>query len=115
MTAVALAAEPAARRRHASREEYFTWLDTVFNAGIRARGQARIPVIKSRRYYYDRFLKHWPDLEEWFAAPLLTRLDLGPDGAPALSAAGKRNGPSCEAGPYLIYLSMVHRMPVDAG
>ena len=43
MTAVALAAEPAARRRHASREEYFTWLDTVFNAGIRARGQARIP------------------------------------------------------------------------
>ena len=35
MTAVALAAEPAARRRHASREEYFTWLDTVFNAGMR--------------------------------------------------------------------------------
>ena len=115
MTAVTLTAEPAARRRHASREEYFTWLDTVFNAGIPARGQARIPVIKSRRYFYDRFLKHWPDLEEWFAAPLLTRLDLGPDGAPALSAAGKRNGPSCEAGPYLIYLSMVHRMPMDAG
>ena len=72
-------------------------------------------MIKSRRYFYDRFLKHWPDLEEWFAAPLLTRLDLGPDGAPALSAAGKRNGPSCEAGPYLIYMSMVHRMPMDAG
>lgn len=114
MSAVALAAEPAARRRHASREEYFTWLDTVFNAGIRARGQARVPVIKSRRYFYDRFLKRWPDLEEWFAAPLLTRLDLSPDGTPALSAAGKRNGPSCEAGPYLIYMSMVHRMPMDA-
>jgi hypothetical protein len=71
-------------------------------------------VIKSRRYFYDRFLKHWPDLEEWFAAPLLARLDLGPDGTPALSAAGKRNGPSCEAGPYLIYMSMVHRMPMDA-
>jgi hypothetical protein len=56
VTAVALAAEPAPRRRHASREEYFTWLDTVFNAGMRARGQARIPVIKSRRYFYDRFL-----------------------------------------------------------
>lgn len=99
MTAVALAAEPAARRRHASREEYFTWLDTAFNAGIRARGQARIPVIKSRRYFYDRFVKHWPDLEEWFATPLLARLDLGPDGTPALSAAGKRNGPSARRAP----------------
>jgi hypothetical protein len=114
VTAVALAAKPAPRRRHAPREEYFTWLDTVFNSGVRARGQAHIPAIKSRRYFYDRFLKHWPDLEEWFAAPLLTRLDLGPDGSPALSAAGKRTGPSCEAGPYLIYMSMVHRMPMDA-
>ena len=45
-------------------------------------------MIKSRRYFYNRFLKHWPDLEEWFAAPLLARLDLGLDGTPVLSAAG---------------------------
>ena len=48
MTAVALAAEPAAWRRHASREEYFTWLDTVFNAGMHVRGQERIPAINPR-------------------------------------------------------------------
>jgi hypothetical protein len=45
----------------------------------------------------------------WFAAPLLARLDLGPDGTAALSAAGKRNGPSCEAGLYLVYLSTAYR------
>jgi integrase len=115
VTAAALAAGPAPRRRHADREEYFSWLDTVFAGGTRARGQERVPAIKSRRYFYNRFLRHWPDLEEWFAAPLLARLDLGPDGTPAVSAAGKRNGPSCEAGPYLIYLSMTHRVPLDAG
>ncbi|MGO9158735.1 tyrosine-type recombinase/integrase [Mycobacterium sp.] len=112
MTAV-LAGEPEPRR-HAHREEYFTWLDTVFNGGIRACGEERIPVIESRRYFYSRFVRHWPDLEEWFAAPLLTRLDLGSDGAPAVSAGGNRNGPSCGAGSYLVYLSMVHRISLDA-
>jgi hypothetical protein len=114
MTVGPLEAAPAPQRRHADREEYFSWLDAVFGGEPRARGQERHPAIKSRRYFYNRFLKRWPDLEEWFAAPLLDRLDLGPDGTPAMSAAGKRNGPSVEAGPYLIYLSMAHRMPLDA-
>ena len=112
--AVGAAGQPAPRRCHAVREEYFTWLDDVFNGGIRARGPARAGVIKSRRYFYDRFVRRWPDLEEWFAAPLLTRLDLGADGAPVLSAAGKRTGPAYDAGSYLVYLSMIHRMPLDA-
>jgi hypothetical protein len=67
-----------------------------------------------RRYFYDRFVKHWPDLEEWFAAPLLARLDLSLDGAPSLSPGGKRTGPADDAGSYLTYLALVHRMPMDA-
>jgi integrase len=114
VTPAALAAGPTAYRRHAEREEYFSWLETVFGTGPRVPGQERVPAIKSRRYHYNRFLMRWPDLEEWFAAPLLARLDLGPDGTPETSPGGKRNGPSVEAGPYLIYLSMAHRMPLDA-
>jgi integrase len=67
-----------------------------------------------RRYFYDRFVKHWPDLEEWFAAPLLARLDLSSDGAPSLAPGGKRTGPAYDAGSYLTYLALVHRMPMDA-
>ncbi len=115
MTALALAAvpEPAPRRGHASPEEYFGWLDAVFGDDPRAHGQDRAAPIRSRRYFYNRFVKHWPDLEEWFAAPLLARLDLGQDGAPTLAASGKRTGPSYDAGSYLTYLSMAHRMPMD--
>ncbi len=99
---------------HAPREDYFAWLDQVFDGTPNVRGQDRVPAIKSRRYFYNRFVRHWPDLEEWFAAPLLTRLDLGRDGAPATSPGGKRAGPSYDAGSYLTYLSLVHRMPMDA-
>jgi hypothetical protein len=114
VTPAALAAGPSARRQHVEREEYFSWLETVFGTGPRVPGQEGVPAIKSRRYHYNRFLMRWPDLEEWFAAPLLSRLDVGPDGTPETSACGKRNGPSVEAGPYLIYLSMAHRIPLDA-
>ena len=92
--------DPAGRRRGRAaraatmpcgRRGVFTWLDDVFNGGIRARVR---PVRRDqlRRYFYDRFVRRWPDLEEWFAAPA-DRLDLGADGAPVLSAAGKRTGP----------------------
>ena len=112
MTAAATLAAGPAPRRHADREEYFAWLDDVFG-GTREPGQ-RIHVVKSRRYFYNRFVSHWPDLEEWFAAPLLTRLDLRRDGTPGFAPSGKRTGPSYDAGSYLIYLSMSHRMPLDA-
>jgi integrase len=90
------------RRCHAGRQEYFAWLDATF-------GDARAS-IKSRRYFYNRFVRHWPQLEEWFAAPLLVRLDLHQGAA----GPGKRTGPSHEAGSYLAYLSLVHRVPMDA-
>ncbi|MFD9467002.1 hypothetical protein [Streptomyces sp. NPDC060027] len=44
------APEPDRRRCHATREEYFAWVRTTF---------ADAPAsIKSRRYFYNRFLKH---------------------------------------------------------
>ncbi|MFJ4321274.1 hypothetical protein ACIP46_39305 [Streptomyces lavendulae] len=106
MTALALASapEPDRRRCHATREEYF--------ARVRATFADPPASIKSRRYSYNRFLKHWPDLEDWFTQPLLIRLDLhGRDP----HEPGKRIGPSHEAGPHLAYLSLVHGLRLDAG
>lgn len=52
-----------------------------------------------------------PCLEDWFAEPLLVRLDLhGRDP----HEPGKRIGPSHDAGPYLAYLSLVHGLRLDA-
>lgn len=102
MTAPALPAAPA-RREHAARGEYFAWVKEVFAS---APGSVR-----SRRYFYNRFLRHWPDLEDWFAEPLLVRLDLHDR---VVHEPGKRKGPSHDAGPYLAYLSLVHGMPLDA-
>jgi integrase len=104
VTAHALAAVPAGppRRCHAGREEYFGWLRATFD---------KHGSIKSRRYFYNRFVTRWPDLQDWFDAPLLVRLDLH-DAVPGES--GKRRGPSHEAGSYLAYLSLAHRMPMDA-
>lgn len=112
MTGPALALAPARleRRCHAERAEYFGWLHEVF-ANSTPRPDGDIPVIKSRRYYYNRFLKHWPDLEDWFAEPLLVRLDLHERDQ---WQSGKRTGTSQDAGPYLTYLSLVHGHGLDA-
>jgi integrase len=104
MTELALVLDsPASRRRcHSPREEYFTWVRQVFDGSPAS--------VKSRRYFYDRFVRHWPDLEDWFAEPLLVRLDLHDRDC---WQSGKRKGPSHEAGTYLAYLSLTHRMPMD--
>ena len=54
-------------RRHASREEYFAWVRRVLPnpAGV-----------KMRRYFYNRFVARWPNLDAWFGEPLLVQLDL---------------------------------------
>ena len=107
MTALALITRESTRRAlsrcHAPRKEYFDWVRDVF-AGTPSS-------IKSRRYFYNRFVRHWPDLEDWFAAPLLVRLDLHDRDQ---WQTGKRKGPSHEAGTYLTYLSLVHGLPMDA-
>lgn len=91
------------QRRHLPREEYFAWLRTVF-------GDARAS-IKSRRYFYNRFVGRWPDLESWFAEPLLVRLDIHER---QVHEPGKRIGPSQDAGPYIAHLALVERYALDA-
>ncbi|MFE7216825.1 tyrosine-type recombinase/integrase [Streptomyces sp. NPDC057611] len=105
MTVLALAAvpEPSPRREHASRSEYESWVRSTFSG---ARG-----TVSSRLFFYKRFVERWPDLEQWFAAPLLVRLDLDVD---AVAGPGMRRGTSHEAGSYLAYLSLTHGMPMDA-
>jgi integrase len=104
MTELALVLDsPTALRCHAPREEYFAWVGQVFSGSPAS--------VKSRRYFYNRFVRHWPDLEGWFAEPLLVRLGLHDRD---YWQSGKRKGPSHEAGTYLAYLSLVHRLPLDA-
>ncbi|MFE2245510.1 tyrosine-type recombinase/integrase [Streptomyces lavendulae] len=105
MTALTLAAVPdlPERRCHVPQEEYAAWVRATF-AGARG-------TVSSRLFFYNRFVQHWPDLEDWFAAPLLDRLDLYAD---APLGSGKHLGISHEAGSYLAYLSLVHRIPMDA-
>jgi len=74
-------------------------------------GEVTPVLLQPVRYFYNRFVRHWPDLEGWFAEPLLVRLDLHDRD---YWQSGKRKGPSHEAGTYLAYLSLVHRLPLDA-
>ncbi len=89
-------------RRHAPREEYFAWVDRVLPNPAGA---------SMRRWFYNRFVTRWPDLDAWFAEPLLVRLDLH---GRSVREIGKRIGASHEAGSYLAYMSLVHGIPMDA-
>jgi hypothetical protein len=75
------------RRRHAPREEYFAWVGRVLPNPAGA---------SMRRWFYNRFVPRWPDLDAWFAEPLLVRLDLH---GRSVREIGKRIGPSHEAAP----------------
>lgn len=89
-------------RHHAPREEYFSWVRRVLPnpAGV-----------KMRRYFYNRFVARWPNLDAWFAEPLLVQLDLH---GRSVREIGRRTGPSHDAGSYLAYLSLVHGVAMDA-
>jgi hypothetical protein len=52
---------------------------------------------------YDQFVERWPDLERWFAAPLLPRFGCRTD-IPETST---------ETLLYLAYLSLVRGLPLD--
>nr|WP_240963373.1 tyrosine-type recombinase/integrase [Antrihabitans stalactiti] len=58
---------------------------------------------------YRRFTEQWPDLEAWFAAPLVDRL--GYAGAAPLRSNGRTD--SHRASAYLVYLSMVKGIGLD--
>jgi integrase len=86
-------------RRHASEAEYSAWVKAfVPNQDARYERMAA----------YRRFVRAWPDLEGWFAAPLLVRA--GFTGGP-LRATG-RTGTFSASG-YLVYLALVHGIGLD--
>lgn len=86
-------------RRHASEAAYGAWVKT-FVPHQAARYE--------RMAAYRRFLQAWPDLEEWFEAPLLVRA--GFIGAPLLATG--RTGTFSASG-YLVYLALVHGIGLD--
>ncbi|BCW77868.1 tyrosine-type recombinase/integrase [Arthrobacter sp. NicSoilB11] len=86
-------------RRHASEADYGAWVK-AFIPHDAARYE--------RMAAYRRFVQAWPDLEDWFRAPLLVRA--GFTGGP-LRATG-RTGTFSASG-YLVYLAFVHGIGLD--
>ena len=66
------------RRRHAPREEYFAWVGRVLPNPAGA---------SMRRWFYNRFVTRWPDLDAWFAEPFSSGW-ISMDGVSARSASG---------------------------
>ena len=95
---LALRSVPASRA-HASESEYKAWVDEYV-----PHPAARFERIRA----YRRFVEAWPQLDRWFAAPLLTRL--GFTGGP-LRANGRTD--AFNASGYLIYLALVHGVALD--
>lgn len=96
VSAVAVRRPPA----HADRATYKAWVDEHC-AGSNQRW------VRLQRY--DRFVEQWPNLQDWFAAPLRARLldlDKDPHGT-------HRAGGPCVGMPYLTYLSLVEGVSLD--
>ncbi|MDJ0363467.1 site-specific integrase [Rhodococcus sp. H29-C3] len=98
MTAVELATELAAVQ-HVDRATYRKWLWINTTPGSRY----------SRLAHYDEFIARWPQLSEWFAAPLAQRtFDVDEP------VAGQHpHGGANVIMPYLSYLSLVHGIGLD--
>ena len=96
-----LTVAPAARPLvHADRATYKAWVDEHCTGS----NQRWVRIQR-----YDRFVQQWPDLRDWFAAPLRQRLldmDKDPQGT-------HRAGGPCVVMPYLTYLSLVEGVPLD--
>lgn len=86
-------------RRHATEAEYAAWVK-AFVPHYAARYE--------RVASYRRFVQAWPDLEDWFQAPLLVRAGL--TGGP-LRATGRTG--TFDASGYLVYLALVHGVGLD--
>lgn len=86
-------------RRHASEAEYKAWV----NAFVPHQA-ARYERLAS----YRRFVRAWPDLEDWFEAPLLVRAGFS---GGSLYATGRTG--TFKASGYLVYLALVHRIALD--
>lgn len=86
-------------RHHATEAEYAAWVK-AFIPHYAARYQ--------RMAAYRRFVQTWPDLEDWFRAPLLVRA--GFTGGP-LRATGRTD--TFDASGYLVYLALVQGLGLD--
>lgn len=86
-------------RRHATETEYGAWVK-AFIPHYAARYE--------RMAAYRRFVQNWPDLEDWFQAPLLVRA--GFTGGP-LRATGRTD--TFDASGYLVYLALVQGLGLD--
>ena len=86
-------------RRHADRDGYRRWLLAHVPGGT---------VRYNRLQTYDAFVARWPDLRDWFAAPLPMR---------AVDRQDARRGQNPHGAhvlmPYLVYLSLVQGVPLD--
>jgi hypothetical protein len=85
--------------RHAPAEEYREWLDEF------------VPTHTTRwnrMTTYRQFVDRWPDLRDWFAAPLMVRL--GFTGGRKF-ASGRTVAHRAQS--YLIYLSLVRGVGLD--
>jgi integrase len=93
-------AEARGVRRHANEEDYRAWVyQYVPHQATRW----------ERLCAYRRFVEQWPDLRDWFAAPLPVRLGFegGRIFATGRTAAHRAAG-------YLVYLALVHGVGLDA-
>ena len=87
------------RRVHASEAAYRAWL------------AAHVPTEVARwerMRAYRRFVETWPDLGDWFAAPLPVRLGFVDE-----RLDGNLRGRSHQASGYLVYLSLVCGVGLD--
>lgn len=88
-----------APRNHAIEADYRTWVTEHIPH----------PAARSERVRaYRRFVETWPHLDEWFAAPLPTRLGFAGD---SLRSNGRTD--AFKASGYLIYLALVHGIALD--
>jgi len=88
------------KRLHVDRGTYRQWVwQNIRSSSVRS----------ARMHSYDDFIRRWPRLQDWFAAPLRQRLL---DGQGCVRGQNPHGGASVIM-PYLSYLSLVHGVGLD--
>ena len=88
------------KRLHVDRGTYRQWVwQNIRSSSVRS----------ARMHSFDDFVRRWPRLQDWFAAPLRQRLL---DGQGCVRGQNPHGGASVIM-PYLSYLSLVHGVGLD--
>lgn len=98
-TANGLPVTEPVRVEHVDRGTYREWVWRYVSSGARY----------SRLSYYDDFVARWPQLADWFVAPLAQRTFDVEDPVPGQNP----HGGASVIMPYLSYLSLVHGVGLD--